>query len=314
METPAFQKSLKGVFVWFLWKIGFVIYVLSSALPMIGFITSLFVIAIKREADILICVVMLAMLHPIVNLIIGVLTKTIGQFLSSKFSMLYKHKIVARLFTYSINYHFAMIAALTLYLYEMWMTLRKLGLTAGLDFSNESYDQCTCDILKAKGIECTNTETDYNFQNLFLTIPVRILLLVFLTTSVSCHLIQSIFECLPAPIQLLHFIIGKEESRDETFKKESGSLIEMENLNGIGVPVVTNKPKTMKWKQVLSCTFAVVFFTGIVGSPFYGFGLFSEKVESSRNGNDYICLCRILSLIDILPQILILFRYGMLDY
>ena len=80
METPAFEKSFKGAFIWFLWKIGFVTYVLTSALPMIGFICCLFIIAIKRDAPILISIIMMIMLHPMFTLIIGSSTQTMGKF------------------------------------------------------------------------------------------------------------------------------------------------------------------------------------------------------------------------------------------
>ena len=137
METPAFEKSFKGATNWFLWKIGFGIYLLSSALPMICFIASLFVIAIKRETSILIAVVMMVMLHPFVTIIFGIFVETMGQILSKKLPLFFKRDIMSRLFTYSINGHFTMIASLALYLYEMKITL---GKAKALDFSDKSYD------------------------------------------------------------------------------------------------------------------------------------------------------------------------------
>ena len=83
MDTPAFEKSFKGNLMWILWNIGFVI---TSALPMICFIACLFVIVIKRDATILISILMMAMLHPIFTLTTGVFAKTMGQFLSRKCS------------------------------------------------------------------------------------------------------------------------------------------------------------------------------------------------------------------------------------
>ena len=109
METPAFEKSFKGNLMWILWNIGFVI---TSALPMICFIACLFVIVIKRDATILISILMMGMLHPIFTLTTGVFTKSIGQFLSRKCSGFCKHKILTRLFTYSINCHFTMMSTL----------------------------------------------------------------------------------------------------------------------------------------------------------------------------------------------------------
>ena len=223
MKTPPFEKSLKGFRTWFFWKIIFVIYVLTSGLPIIGYIASLFVMAIKREATILISIVMMVMVNPVVTLSIGVLAEAIGLLLSKKYPKLLRHNVLARLFTYSINCHFAMIAVLTFYLYEMKITLGKVP---ELDFSDNSYDQCTCDILKEKGHECENRETDYSFQNIFLIVNIQHLLLVFLITSVICHLIQSFITYLPAPIQLLHFVLQKDQVQNESkiSKEIIGSL------------------------------------------------------------------------------------------
>ena len=109
---------------------------MTSTLPMIGFIACLFVITIKRDATILISILMMAMLHPMFTLTIGVSTKTMGQFLSRKCSGFLQHKILTRLFTYSINCHFTMIAGLTMYMYKMW---RDLGKRAEFAFSDKSY-------------------------------------------------------------------------------------------------------------------------------------------------------------------------------
>ena len=221
MKTPACEKSFKGSIVCYLWKIVFVV---TSTLPMIGYIACLFVITIKRDATILISILMMAMLHPMFTLTIGVSTKTMGQFLSRKCSGFLQHKILTRLFTYSINCHFTMIAGLTMYMYKMW---RDLGKRAEFAFSDKSFDQCTCDVLNEIGQDCINRETGYSFQNLFLIVDMQLLLMTFLITSITCHLIQSIFHNLPAPVPLFQFIVGKD---DENGKTESE--FKLENLNG----------------------------------------------------------------------------------
>ena len=286
MKTPPFDKSFNGAIVWFLWKISFVVYILISALPMVCYIACLFVIAIKREASILICMAMMAMLHPVITLVTGVFTKTIGRFLSKKFPIIFKYDILARLFTYSINGHFMIIACMTLYLYEMWISF---GKAAGFEFSNKSYDQCTCDFLEEKGFECENRETNNSFQNLFIRVPVRNLLLVFFTISIICHLIQSVFKCLPAPVQLLYFILGKEYSQTErkTVEGDTGSQIEVENLHK---KLDTEKIKTSRSKEfkigikVMCCLIAIVVFTGLLSSPLFGSKLF----PNSSNGKNKI--------------------------
>ena len=255
---------------------------------MVGFIASLLIIAIKREACILLSMIMMAMLNPVITLMCGFLAKKLGSFLTRKCPVMYKYKILARLFTYSINYHFAFIAGLTLYLHEMWITL---GIAAGYAFSNQSYDQCTCDILTEYGHDCINRETEYSFQNMFLQIPMRTLLLTFLVTSISCHLIQALILHLPAPVPLFQFILGKD---DEESKKETGSMDELEILNV--------QPKSGKTKSKaprtnmaigikLACyIFALAFFVGLFVSPFYGFEKLSGAFQSRSNGKEILVL------------------------
>ena len=292
METPPFEKSVKGFCNWFSWKIAFVMYVLSSGLPVIGYMGCLFVIAIKRETTIVISLVMMVMINPVVTLANGVLAQTIGKFFARKCPKLFKVKVLSRLFTYSMNCHFAMIACLALYLYEMKITLGKLE---ELDFSDKLYDQCTCIILSEFGHACENRETDYSFQNLFLIVPIRTLLLVFLITSLSCHLIQSFIIYLPAPIQLLHFVLQKDQAQNKSFSKEiTGSSFEMENLNKHSEDAIT-KPNVQKnsttiWIKVLCCVTAVLFFVGLICIPWYGLNIFSKRSGTGNNGKHDLTL------------------------
>ena len=274
MITPPFEKSVKGFCNWFSWKVAFAIYVLSTGLPVIGYMACLFVIAIKRETTIVISLVMMVMVNPVFTLSNGVLAQTIGKFFARKCPKLFKFKVLSRLFTYSMNCHFAMIACLALYLYEMKITLGKLE---GLDFSDKFYDQCTCDILSEFGHACENRETDYSFQNVFLIVPIRTLLLVFLITSISCHLIQSFIIYLPAPIQLLHFVLQKDQAQNE-----SKLSYEMENLNKQSDDAVTKphdrKDKTAIWIKVFGCVTAGLFMGGLFCIPL-------RRYEKGNNGN-----------------------------
>ena len=287
METPAFEKSFKGAFIWFLWKIGFVTYVLTSALPMIGFICCLFIIAIKRDAPILISIIMMIMLHPMFTLVIGSSIQTMGKFLSRYCSKFCKHKILARLFTYSINCNFAMVAGLTMYMYKMW---HDLGKRAEFAFSDKSFDQCTCDVLKAIGQVCVNRETGYSFQNLFLLWDMQLLLLSFFITSIACHLIQSLFLCLPAPLPLYQFIVG-QENKDEVIEKELKSEYELENLDfkhkAKSVELKAHDGFVTKGIRLVCCIIAVVFFVGLAGVPFYGFDQLPGEAISTENGGTY---------------------------
>ena len=169
MDTKPFKKTFKGGLLWFLWKIGLVIYVLCSALPMIGYIVCLFVISIKRETSIIISIVMMAMLHPLVTIVIGMFAKIIGQLLCKNYPKFFKNKILERMLTYSINLHFTIIAGLTIYFNEIWIISEK---AARFAFSSKSYDQCTCEILDRLdyGYLCANLESNRPFQNAFLSI------------------------------------------------------------------------------------------------------------------------------------------------
>ena len=284
MKTPSFEKSLKGFCIWFSWKIAFVIYILSTGLPVVGYIASLFVIAIKRKDTILISMIMMVMINPAITLANGVLSQTIGKLLSKKCPQLYKFKILARLFTYSINCHFAMIAGMTMYMYKMWIDLEK---RAEFAFSDTSYAKCTCDVLTEYGHDCINRETDYSFQNLFLLVDMQSLLLSFFVTSIACHLIQSLFPCLPAPLPLYQFIVG-QENKDERIAEETGSEFELEKLDCKSMAKST-KPKShkgfaTKGIKIASCIIAMAFFVGLVGVPFYGFDKLPGELISTKNG------------------------------
>ena len=284
METPPCEKSIKGYLHYFLWKIGFIIYVLTSAIPMIGFIVCLFIIAIIREASILICIVMMAMLNPVVTLAIGTFFQTIGKLITRLSPQVFKFKIIARIFTYSINVHFAMIAAVTIHMYLRWLDL---GIAAGFEFSNQLYDKCTCKVLTRFNHtleECVNFEAEQSFQDHFLNIPVFTLLLALVITSLCCHLVQSIVFQMPAPVQLTYFILGEKHTLQEDKTEETGSLIEMKNLEGNLKHEVNNKPNGLKWKQVLSCILGLVFIVGLVCMPIYGFPIFYEGSTGSTNG------------------------------
>ena len=84
METPNFEKSFKGICCWILWKIGFVVYFLCAAFPIGLCITCIMVLAIERRSTIVLPVILSGMLHPVVVIPIGVVSKTLEGYLSSK--------------------------------------------------------------------------------------------------------------------------------------------------------------------------------------------------------------------------------------
>ena len=126
----------------------------------------------------------------------------------------------------------------------MW---RDLGKRAVFAFSDKSFDQCTCDVLTEYGHDCINKETDNSFQNLFLLWDMQLLLLSFFITSIACHLIQSLFLYLPAPLPLYQFIVG-QENKDERIAEETGSEFELEKLD-FKSKAKSTKPSLIKGLQ-----------------------------------------------------------------
>ena len=280
-------NSLQGFWNWFSWKIVFATYILSAGLPVIGYMACLFVIAIKREATILISMIMMMMINPVITLSIGVFAKTVGKFSSKSFPPLNKFNILSRLFTYSINCHFAMIASMTMYMYKMWINLEK---RAEFAFSDNSFDKCTCDVLNEIGQDCSNRETGYSFQNLFLLVDMQKLLFAFLVISMICHLIQSIFLNIPVPIPLFQFIVGKDD--------ENGKTVSEFKLENVNVEPDTKHTKSKAFNGFITkrfkvswCMIAMTFLIGLVGVPFYGFDQLPGESISAKNGKTKTKFC-----------------------
>ena len=210
MTIPDLEKTIKAMCYWFIWKIAQVGYFLCSALPMALYISCLFVVAIERRSTIELPIIMTVMLHPLVAIPIGMFVDIIGQYLSSKLlkngTGNIKVEILSRLFTYSINFHLAVIAALLFYLYEIWIPLE---IASNLNFENQPFNQCQCGPLSKNNITCVNDETENSFQNKFLGVAIEPFLIAFLVVSFTSHLIHSLILVLPAPIKLLHFYLGQ---------------------------------------------------------------------------------------------------------
>ena len=249
METSEFDSSVKGACGWLMQKIALVTYFLCAGLPMALYVTCLLVVAIERRSTIELPIVMTGLLHPSVTLPIGIFAEFFGQYLSS---LLFRHhngnskiKILRRIFTYSINIHFAVISAMIYYLYSIWITF---NMASTLNFENKPFDQCPCDVLQENNIPCLNKETENSFQNVFLGVPIQPFLIAFFVTSVSCHLIHALVTILPPPIKLIHYMVGNN------FQDNSAST-----------------KKSVKSK-VISIVATVAIIIGTMTSPYYIFG------------------------------------------
>ena len=152
MKTVNFEKTLQGSSVWLLCKLGYLIYLLCTGLPILFYIVCLFLMAVKREASITLSIIMAAMINPLVAIPIGVSMKTIGQFFTRKLipnaPTTKLGMTVLRIITYSLNCHLTLIAALTYYLFMVWIDSEQ---SSSVNFSNLPYNLCFCELLTELG-------------------------------------------------------------------------------------------------------------------------------------------------------------------
>ena len=251
MNTPGFEMTAKGIGLWLGWKTLKVVYLLCAALPMALYIACLLVVAIERRSTIELPIIMTAMLHPTIAIPFGIFAEFIGKYLSTKIGKNGNHsfKVLQRLFTYSINVHLTVIAALSHFLYAIWIPLE---IASNLNFANLPFDQCPCDELINYDIPCTNKETENSFQNIFLGVPIKPFLIAFMIVTISCHFIHSLLIIFPSPTSLVPFYLGhleNQEAKDE------------------------EKPKTeiMQKGKFATALLTLSILAGIIASPYYLF-------------------------------------------
>ena len=204
------ERTMHGMLKWLRWKIAHLVYLLIAVFPITICLISMVALAISRRSSIILPIVMSTMLHPVVIVPIGVSTKIIENYLATKIFTNYLNKtalvILRRIFTYSLNVHLALIACLTNYLYHIWIGLEK---TNNVFVYNELYNQCKCIILGNNGQQCLNKDTENFFQHLFNGVPIQPFLISFIVIAIGCHLLNSIVMCLPGPMKLLDFVLGR---------------------------------------------------------------------------------------------------------
>ena len=255
---PPLQESVKGFCTWVAWQCGFLVYQICIALPIALFITTLFFIGIARVSSPSLSITMAALLHPVVTLPIAILIYTTRKLLWTNWlqnrSKILSVRILSRLLTYSLNCHLALIAGLTLYLFELWKIFKD---STSLNFNNKPFNQCLCnDILPQYNVTCTNEEAGNSFQNKFLHIPINSILICFLLTAISCHLIQSLFIALPEPLPLLNFVLGNEQ---------------MQNFENKW------KDKSFYIFKIIGAFIGIVYIAILVSSPYYTFTTFQGE-------------------------------------
>ena len=246
-----------------MWKLAYLTNFLCIALPMCLYVVCLLIIGIKRESSPTLSIVMAITLHPVSMLLFGYSSKLIGDYISSRLNPSPSNKtwmkILRRAFTYSLNCHLAMVGALTFYLFELWITFQN---QTSINFENKSFNQCTCDILSAygHGEECTNNETQNSFQNSFLHVPIKELLIALFVTSISCHLIQSMILWIPKPLRLLHLVLENGRGKDLDITTR-----------------IPNKVKIIKCFKLFNIILMITYLGAFVTIPLTTFDMYSRN-------------------------------------
>ena len=264
---------MKGICIWLIWKLAYLINILCIALPMCLYVVCLLIIGIKRESSPTLSIVMAITLHPVSTSLFGYSTNLIGHYISSRLCSSHSNKtwikLLRRVFTYSLNCHLAMVGALIYCLFELWITFQN---QTSINFENKSFNQCTCDILSAygHGEECTNDETQNSFQNRFLHVPIKEFFIALIITSISCHLIQSIIIWIPKPLGLHDLILGHWKAKD---------------LDTTGVlPNNPHRFKIIKGFKFFSSIMVLVLYIGAVNIiPLTTFDMYSGNGKYRKN-------------------------------
>ena len=261
METPVFEGTLKGVFHWLKWKIAYLVYLLCAAFPIAICITCIMTLAIARRSTIVLPIIITIMLHPVVMIPFGIITKIVEENLSFILFKPHTNKttllILKRLLTFSVNLYLALISGLIYYLYNIWIMFE---VASTMNFSNEPFDQCPCAALSENDIPCINKETENSFQNIFLGVSIQPFLIIFMVTSIVCHVIHSSIMFFPAPINILDYILGHK------------ALVESEiesNSDGFG-----------KTNRILCCILSITYIVLALTCPSYTFDTSVSKGKS----------------------------------
>ena len=266
MVTKPLEVSVKGIFSWVFSKVGFIIYFLSASLPIVCYVICLVLVAIKRESSMVLSIIMVAVIHPIVTLALGILTKTIGTLVFKKctpdghFSRCanYLLTVIGRLCTYSINVHLTFLAGIVLYAFNWWYSLE----VRDVDYANEAFNQCICKPTEEKkGLQCPKPEFITNFQNDVNSVPLHTLLLTFVILSIAFHIIQSVITFFPPPLRLFDFIFGPVQEGSKSHDKE----------------------KYLKWFKIVFCFLGLTYVIALFCVPLT-FHLLSEDIDEVENG------------------------------
>ena len=259
---------------------------LMSVLPIVSYITTLYLIAISRISLGFLAMINVGLIHPFISVPFGILAKFLSERISKFCGCC---KVIQRLATFSINMYFTFIAVIIAYTFKMWiLTIDESDLQSSydLDFKNQGFDLCTCKLLKDSfNTTCANVEA--NLQNYLNTLPIDEILYFAILIPLFCHLIQSICVFLPAPIHMVDFLIGNCDQSEKDLEEND---FELEDLNQVrNANEVEFKPSfKLSSGHYLSSILISILFLGFVFATCnpIGFTIFlkeSSNISSNRN-------------------------------
>ena len=218
----------------------------------------------KRELSIALSMLMVSMIHPILSVMVGLSIKSTSQFISFIWpkKCKVKNSIWTRLSTFSINVYLSIVGLLIFYLIHMDVSLGK-----EYQYKDQSYDKCLCDKLKKWSDPCTNDEND-DFQNKFVNFPIKNFVLSFSIVSLACHVLHSLFVCIPSPVRMSDFILASVKISD-TKGQETVESHEMTSFDS--KPSSTPEPKAEVSKCNLGWTIFLKFICILMTMAVIGF-------------------------------------------
>ena len=174
-----------------------------ATFPIASYIFTLYMIAITRISLGFLALINVCLIHPLVSIPFGMVTKPLSKKVVAKICTSYAR--LRRLATFSINLYFTFIAVIIACAFKIWiLTLEESGLQSSfdLDFKNQGFDLCTCQLLEKFDLGCANNEA--NLQNYLDTLPIEILLYALILIPLCCHFRTScvlfLFSTLPRSI------------------------------------------------------------------------------------------------------------------
>ena len=194
-----------------------------------------------------------------------------------KKSLLKSHLRLKRLATFSINLYFTLIAVIIASAFKIWiLTLEESGLQSSfdLDFKNQGFDLCTCQLLEKFDLGCANNEA--NLQNYLDTLPIEILLYAFILIPLCCHFLQSMCTSIPPPMHMVDFLTGAEPEEERPI--QSSNSFEMKAKSEVANNDNGNQNKSSKlcsssYVLAILSTIISMLIVIVMCTPF-GFNLF----------------------------------------